>query len=323
MAISDSPAFRCSSAVAAAAPLAPQAAAAARAGLLRRGARLASARCRGGARAGRARLLHGAGDRPARHPRSEDRQVRGNRARPRFRAARRDRRSRRRAVDHRQRPERDRARRPEDPRGARLAASGSDVEYANLNTLTFDRKGRVWFTGQSGYYGRLDPDTSDMKVWKAPRGRGPYGIATTPGGDVYYASLAGNHIARIDTETGEATVIEPPTQGSGRAARLVRFARPDLGELLEHGPGRDVRPGVAQRGASGSCRASGRARTRSGSTTGTRSGSPTGRPTRSSGSIRPPRSSRAFRRTAPAPPCGRCWAARARPGARNPATIGW
>lgn len=87
--------------------------------------------------------------------------------------------------------------------------------YANLNTLTFDRKGRVWFTGQSGVYGRVDPATDDVKVWQAPRGRGPYGITTTPAGDVYYASLAGNHIARIDVDTGEATVIEPPTKDQG------------------------------------------------------------------------------------------------------------
>jgi virginiamycin B lyase len=89
------------------------------------------------------------------------------------------------------------------------------IEYANLNTLAFDGDGRVWFTGQSGYYGRLVPATGEMKVWPAPRGRGPYGIATTPKGDVYYASLAGNHIARIDTETGQATVIEPPTPRQG------------------------------------------------------------------------------------------------------------
>ena len=100
-------------------------------------------------------------------------------------------------------------------RAVRVWPLGKDVEYANLNTLTFDAKGRVWFTGQSGYYGRLVPETNDMKVWKAPRGRGPYGIATAPGGDVYYASLAGSHIARIDTETGAATVIEPPTRDQG------------------------------------------------------------------------------------------------------------
>ena len=54
-----------------------------------------------------------------------------------------------------------------------------------------------------------------MQVWDAPRGRGPYGIATTPDGDVYYASLAGSHIARVDLDTGAATVIEPPTKDQG------------------------------------------------------------------------------------------------------------
>jgi len=100
-------------------------------------------------------------------------------------------------------------------RDVRVWPLPGDTGYTNLNTLTFDRKGRVWFTGQSGYYGRLDPATSDIRVWKAPRGRGPYGITTTPGGDVYYASLAGSHIARIDVETGEASVIEPPTKDQG------------------------------------------------------------------------------------------------------------
>src|SRR5512144_476757 len=33
----------------------------------------------------------------------------------------------------------------------------ADTGYTNLNTPTLDRKGRIWFTGQSGYYGRLDP----------------------------------------------------------------------------------------------------------------------------------------------------------------------
>ena len=87
--------------------------------------------------------------------------------------------------------------------------------YANLNTATFDKAGRLWFTGQSGYHGRLDPATGKVEVWKSPRGSGPYGIATTPSGDVYYASLAGSHIARIDRATGEATVIEPPTPNQG------------------------------------------------------------------------------------------------------------
>jgi virginiamycin B lyase len=87
--------------------------------------------------------------------------------------------------------------------------------HVNLNTATFDRRGRIWFTGQNGVYGRLDPKTGEMQVWDAPRGRGPYGIATTPDGAVYYASLAGSHIARVDLETGAATVLEPPTRDQG------------------------------------------------------------------------------------------------------------
>ncbi|MEO8344813.1 MAG: lyase [Betaproteobacteria bacterium] len=91
----------------------------------------------------------------------------------------------------------------------------ANAGYANLNTLTFDRQGHAWFTGQSGIYGKLDPRNGEVTVWQAPRGSGPYGITTTPAGDVYYASLAGNHIAKIDLVSGEASVIEPPTPRQG------------------------------------------------------------------------------------------------------------
>jgi virginiamycin B lyase len=87
--------------------------------------------------------------------------------------------------------------------------------YANLNTATFDSKGVLWFTGQEGIYGRVDPKVGRVRVYRASGGPGPYGIATTPGGAVYYASLAGSHIARIDTQTGRATRIQPPTEGQG------------------------------------------------------------------------------------------------------------
>ena len=87
--------------------------------------------------------------------------------------------------------------------------------YTNLNTAAFDPSGILWFTGQNGIYGRLDPSTGDMQVFDAPRGRGPYGITVTPSGVIYYASLAGSYVGRIDPGTGEATVLEPPTQGQG------------------------------------------------------------------------------------------------------------
>jgi virginiamycin B lyase len=88
-------------------------------------------------------------------------------------------------------------------------------EYANLNTATFDQAGTLWFTGQSGYYGRVDPTTRKVDAFEAPRGRGPYGICTAPDGSVWYASLAGSHIARIDTTTAKVTVVEPPTRDQG------------------------------------------------------------------------------------------------------------
>jgi virginiamycin B lyase len=91
----------------------------------------------------------------------------------------------------------------------------ADRGGANLNTASFDNQGRIWFTGQAGIYGRLDPTTGEMVVWDAPGGRGPYGITTTPDGAVYYASLAGSYLGRLDLETGEATVLEPPTAGQG------------------------------------------------------------------------------------------------------------
>jgi len=87
---------------------------------------------------------------------------------------------------------------------------------ANLNTAVFDKDGRtLWFTGQSGVFGRLDTQTGAITVSDAPRGAGPYGIASCPDGEVYYASLAGSYVGHIVKETGGATVLVPPTAGQG------------------------------------------------------------------------------------------------------------
>lgn len=88
-------------------------------------------------------------------------------------------------------------------------------ENANLNTATVDKNGHIWFTGQNGVYGRVVPATGKVEAWKSPRGFGPYGITTTPTGEVWYVSLAGDYLARIDTATGAATVVEPPKPNVG------------------------------------------------------------------------------------------------------------
>ena len=104
-----------------------------------------------------------------------------------------------------------------DPRTRRVRRYPlpSSTGYANLNTATFDRRGVLWFTGQSGIYGRLDPRVGKVRVFRAPRGSGPYGITTTPSGAVYYASLAGSYLGRIDPRRRTATVLRPPTPGQG------------------------------------------------------------------------------------------------------------
>jgi virginiamycin B lyase len=98
---------------------------------------------------------------------------------------------------------------------AKLFPLPKDRRNANLNTASFDRQGVLWFTGQNGIYGRLDPKTGAMAVFDAPRGTGPYGIATTPDGQVFFASLAGNYLGQIDRETGTVMVLEPPVPRQG------------------------------------------------------------------------------------------------------------
>lgn len=85
----------------------------------------------------------------------------------------------------------------------------------NMNTAAFDGNGILWFTGQSGYYGSVDPASAAVTLWDAPRGRGPYGIDATPDGRIFYASLAGNHIAEVNIQTGASMLIDPPTPGQG------------------------------------------------------------------------------------------------------------
>lgn len=116
----------------------------------------------------------------------------------------------------------------------------------DLNTAAFDRNGALWFTGQAGYYGRLDvrgfAGTRVIQMYAAPRGRGPYGMTVTPSGDVYYASLAGSYLGRIDATSGGTTVLEPPTKGQGARRAWsdskgnVWVAEWDAGQLARYAP---------------------------------------------------------------------------------------
>jgi virginiamycin B lyase len=100
-------------------------------------------------------------------------------------------------------------------RSVRAFALPERSAHANLNTCAFDGDGDLWFTGQSGVVGKLTVKTGVVTVKDAPRGRGPYGICATPAGDVWWCSLAGSFIAKIDRKTGDSTVLGPPTKDQG------------------------------------------------------------------------------------------------------------
>jgi virginiamycin B lyase len=102
-----------------------------------------------------------------------------------------------------------------DPKTSEVKVHTLPGRRVNLNTAAFDKKGQVWFTGQGGVYGRLNPQTGEMQVFDSPKGPGPYGITVTPNGDVYYASLAGSFVGKIDVNTGQTTVLTPPTPNQG------------------------------------------------------------------------------------------------------------
>ena len=100
----------------------------------------------------------------------------------------------------------------------------------NLNTAVFDRFGDLWFTGQSGYYGRVAVrGNGQVTVYNALGGPGPYGIASAPrgNGNIYYVSLAGSHVAVVDVKDGTAQRIDPPTKGQG-ARRIWEDSKGDL-----------------------------------------------------------------------------------------------
>jgi virginiamycin B lyase len=127
-------------------------------------------------------------------------------------------------------------------RAVRAFALPEGSGYANLNTCAFDGDGDLWFTGQSGVVGKVAVKSGQVSIKDAPKGRGPYGICATPAGEVWWCSLAGSFIARIDRRTGDSIVADPPTKGQG-ARRVWSDSRGRIwvsewnsGQLSVHDP---------------------------------------------------------------------------------------
>ena len=96
-------------------------------------------------------------------------------------------------------------------------ASGKVVEYkapsgGSPHTIVQAADGTLWFTVQEGRIGRLDPASGTILEYKT-RG-GPYGLALSRDGAVWFCQLSGDRLGRVDPATGAVSEIDMP-RGSG------------------------------------------------------------------------------------------------------------
>ena len=103
---------------------------------------------------------------------------------------------------------------------ARSRSIGLASLEVNLNTLAFDGRGKLWFTGQNGVYGRFDPLSKTFDLYDAPLGSGPYGITSHPSGDVWFTNWGRNYIARIDVSSGAVSTVPLLDPNAGGARRI-------------------------------------------------------------------------------------------------------
>ena len=96
-------------------------------------------------------------------------------------------------------------------------ASGKVTEFkapsgGSPHTLIQASDGTIWFTDQRGRIGRLDPASGVIREYET-RG-GPYGLAISKDGAIWFCQLSGHRMGRLDPATGTITEVELP-RGSG------------------------------------------------------------------------------------------------------------
>jgi virginiamycin B lyase len=89
-----------------------------------------------------------------------------------------------------------------------------------LNSVAFDDRERLWFTGYAGYFGWLDPRTGHSVLLPAPGGRGAGALANA-GAALWFASYASDAAIRIDPETLRTEVFALPADQQGPKSLAV------------------------------------------------------------------------------------------------------
>jgi virginiamycin B lyase len=100
-----------------------------------------------------------------------------------------------------------------------------DRPAVNLNTATFDQRGRLWFTGQRGVYGsvdpragrlgRYDPAAGRWKEWPLPgQAPQPYAVYVDDRDMVWLSDFAANALVRFDPASEGFASFPLPTADS-------------------------------------------------------------------------------------------------------------
>ena len=168
--------------------------------------------------------------------------VRDDPARCRVRAPRRHHRAGRQRLDHRRRPQRDRPGRRRHRRGHGLPAPCRPARCEPQHRRVRWRRHPLVHRPGRHLRPARSRDRRDGGL-RRPGGSRPvrhHGDARR--GTIWYASLAGSHIAKVDRATGKATIVEPPTPNQG-ARRVWSDSRGriwvsewDAGQVGMHDP---------------------------------------------------------------------------------------
>ena len=121
--------------------------------------------------------------------------------------------------------------------------TGKVTEYkapsgGSPHTLIQAPDGTIWFTVQDGRIGKLEPASGKITEYKT-RG-GPYGLAMSKDGAIWFCQLSGDRLGRLDPKTGQITEIEvrggPRRVAASPDGSILWFAFYGSNELVKFDP---------------------------------------------------------------------------------------
>lgn len=102
------------------------------------------------------------------------------------------------------------------------SAEAANVTNCGTYDLAVGLKNDVWFTScGSGYIGKLDSETEQMKTYRVPNARAMKGITVDQDGNVWFSSFTDHKLGKLDAKTEQIKLYQPPTAHAGLYGILV------------------------------------------------------------------------------------------------------